>query len=53
MTKFRHAPVVLVFFCLVGAAALAVLDANYRDGFMRLADAMVVGFWGYMTQPKD
>lgn len=51
--KFKHAPVALVLLALCGAAAVAVLDAHYRDGFMRLADAMVVGFWGWMQHEKD
>lgn len=47
----RYAPVVLVFFVCFGAAIVAVIDVDYRDNFMRIADAIVVGFWGWMQQP--
>ncbi len=51
--RSRHAPVALVFIACIGTAAIALIDNHYRDGFMRLADAIVVGFWAYMQQPKD
>ena len=51
--RSRHALVALVYLTCTCAAAIAIIDNDYRDGFMRLADAIVVGFWAYMQQPKD
>jgi hypothetical protein len=51
--RSKYAPVVLVLLALCGATVVAVLDAHYRDGFMRLTDAMVVGFWSWMQHEKD
>lgn len=51
--KSKNAPIWLVFLTCCGAATIAVLDAHYRDAFMQLTNSVVVGFWGYMQQPKD
>lgn len=51
--KSRYAPVALVFLACFGATVIAVIDGHYRDGFMQLANSVIVGFWGYMQQPKD
>lgn len=47
----KYAPVALVYFVCFGACVIAIIDNHYRDGFIRLADAVVVGFWGWMQQP--
>ncbi len=46
-------PLYLVFVVLCGATTVAILDGSYRDAFMRLAETTIVGFWGYMQQPKE
>ncbi len=51
--RSKHAPIALVLLACISTAVIAVIDDRYRDGFMRLADAIVVGFWAYMQQPKD
>jgi hypothetical protein len=48
----KYAPIALVFFVCLSSAVIAGIDASYREGFMRLADAVVVGFWGWMQQPQ-
>jgi hypothetical protein len=53
MNLNKHAPIALIFFVCLSTAAIAGIDASYRDDFMRLADAIVVGFWGWMQQPRD
>jgi hypothetical protein len=53
MNLNKYAPIALVFFVCLSTAAIAGIDASYRDDFMRLADAIVVGFWGWMQQPRD
>lgn len=46
-------PIYLVFVVLLGATTVAILDGNYREAFMKLAETTIVGFWGYMQAPKD
>lgn len=48
-----NTPFFLVLVVLCGATTVAILEDSYRDAFMRLAETTIVGFWGYMQQPKD
>ncbi len=51
--SLKHIPALLMLIVIVAITALAVLDPSYRDEFMRLAEIMVAGFWGWMSpQPN-
>jgi hypothetical protein len=51
--SLKHIPALLVLIIIAAASSLAILDPSYRDEFMRLAEVMVAGFWGWMTPPSS